>query len=130
MMDDMTTPQNSPALVAGCSRDHKPHLLRVCGWDMDQTKLSTNISNTFFSKMVGWKIGWDILIDNWDWLLIGREGVSAGSKYHGSKLWSQLHRLWLPMMWKVQVASCSVWNILAYVLYIGRKWRGVVNLYI
>ena len=40
-------------LVAACRRDHKPCLLHVSGWDMDQTNMSKYTSNNFFSVIWG-----------------------------------------------------------------------------
>ena len=41
--------------------------------------------------------GWIILIDSWDWLVIGRAHVSAGLHNHSSIPWSLQRSLWPQM---------------------------------
>ena len=52
---------------------------------------------------------WNLMIDSWDWLLIGRAHASAGTQYSS---FTPLHRLWLQMKIEEQ-DGCTGWDITA-----------------
>lgn len=116
-------------LVAGCSIGHKPGLLHVSGWGMDQTKrIKVHVKWIFlkdwcmfkcsFSYEFGFNYSFDAIKTEWnvftgskDWLAIGRARVSAELRYRGSTPWSLLCRLWLRMMSKEQDGGMCIQDI-------------------
>ena len=70
------------------------------------------------------------MTDSCAWLVIGSDRGLGGNSRARHRSQCLLRRLWLQMTSKSQDGSACILDILASLLYSGRKWRHVIHLYI
>ena len=145
MMDDITASQKwiqsiwitLVVAVAGCITGHRPCLLHVSWWNIDQTKDSKYITNKcflihvfnyyvemlFFEKsLVTWCYTNGVKSHDWqlsltgDWSSTGIRGTLLPRLQFRDHYW-----LWLQMTSSAQDGSVHIQDILSYFLDSGRK---------